>query len=68
MADAPGDDEMQATHDASPAGGGRNELFKAALVAGAVFLLWKAARGAKGLAWTAFGLGMAAYWTGLWPW
>ncbi len=43
-------------------------LFKAVLAAGAVFLLWKAARGAKDLAWTAFGLGVAAYWTGWWPW
>lgn len=43
-------------------------LFKAVLAAGAVFLLWKAARGAKDLAWTAFGLGVAAYWTGFWPW
>jgi hypothetical protein len=46
---------------------GAGGLFKAALVAGAVFLLWKAARGLRGLAWAAFGLGMAAYWTGFRP-
>ena len=40
---------------------------KAALVAGGVFLLWKAARGLRDLGWAAFGLGMAAYWTGFWP-
>lgn len=43
-------------------------LWKAAMVAGAVFLLWKAARGARDLLWGAFGLGFAAYWTGFWPW
>gem|GEM_PF-3869310 len=68
MADDPGDSDMQATRTLDAMAGNRSDLFKAALVAGAVFLLWKAARGAKGLAWTAFGLGMAAYWTGLWPW
>lgn len=41
---------------------------KVLLAAGALFVLWKAAKGAKDLAWTAFGLGMAAYWTGFWPW
>ena len=45
-----------------------DNLFKAAVVAGATFLLWRVARGAKGFAWTAFGLGMALYWTGMWPW
>jgi hypothetical protein len=45
---------------------GRNWLGPAVVVA-AAFLLWKSARGARDLAWTAFGLGMAAYWTGLWP-
>lgn len=54
------------THDVAtdPATGG---LLKAAIVAGAVFLLWKAARGLRGLVWAAFGLGMAAYWTGFRP-
>jgi len=45
-----------------------DNLFKAVVVAGATFLLWRAARGAKGLAWTAFGIGMALYWTGMWRW
>ena len=40
---------------------------KAALIAGGVFLLWRTARGLRSLGWTAFGLGMAAYWTGFWP-
>ncbi len=42
-------------------------LVKAALIAGGVFLLWRTARGLRNLGWTAFGLGMAAYWTGFWP-
>ena len=42
-------------------------LFRIALLAGAVFLAWKAARGLRDLAWSAFGLGVAAYWTGFWP-
>lgn len=42
-------------------------LFRVALVAAAAFLAWKLARGARDLAWSAFGLGMAAYWTGVWP-
>lgn len=54
------------THEA-PTGTGSPGLVKAALVAGAVFLLWKAARGLRDLGWAAFGLGMAAYWTGFWP-
>jgi hypothetical protein len=53
-------------HDAAAAAGSPG-LFRAALVAGAVFLLWKGARGLRDLGWTAFGLGMAAYWTGFWP-
>ena len=58
---------MQTIHDTGTgAGERRDDLFKAALVAGATFLLWRAARGAKGLAWTVFGLAMALYWTGLW--
>ncbi|TYT27162.1 hypothetical protein FZO89_13330 [Luteimonas viscosa] len=46
---------------------GRGRWLGPALVAAAAFLLWKAARGVRDLAWAAFGLGMAAYWTGLWP-
>ena len=42
-------------------------LVKAALIAGGVFLLWRTTRGLRSLGWTAFGLGMAAYWTGFWP-
>lgn len=42
-------------------------VFKTAVVAGLVFLLWKTARGLRDLAWAAFGLGMAAYWLGFWP-
>jgi hypothetical protein len=48
---------------------GRSEgLFKVALVAGAVFLLWRAGRELKGAAWSAFGLAWVAHWSGLWPW
>lgn len=46
---------------------GNDGLFKAALVAGAVFLLWRAGRGLKGAAWSIFGLAWVAHWTGLWP-
>ena len=53
-------------HDTAT-GMGSSGMVKAALVAGAVFLLWKAARGLRDLGWAAFGLGMAAYWTGFWP-
>ncbi|MGJ4727947.1 hypothetical protein [Luteimonas sp. SDU101] len=59
---------MQTIQGLGAAAGRHDGLFKAALVAGAVFLLWKAARGLKGAAWSAFGLACAAYWTGLWPW
>jgi hypothetical protein len=47
--------------------GGRNAWLGPAVVVAAAFLLWKAARGARDVAWAAFGLGMAAYWTGFWP-
>ena len=47
------------THEA-PTGTGSPGLVKAALVAGAVFLLWKAARGLRDLGWAAFGLGLLA--------
>lgn len=43
-------------------------LLKAAMVAAAMFLLWKVARGARDLLWAALGLGFAAWWTGFWPW
>lgn len=42
-------------------------LFRVALVAGAVFLLWQAGRGLKGAAWSAFGLAWAAHRAGMWP-
>ncbi len=42
-----------------------NGLFRAALVAGAVFLLWRIGGGLKGAAWSAFGLAWAAHWTGM---
>jgi hypothetical protein len=32
----------------------------------AAFLAWKVLRGLKSIAWTLFGLGMMAYWTGMW--
>lgn len=44
----------------------RSQLLRLLLAAGAVFLLWKAWRGLKSLFWTAFGLGMALYWSGAW--
>ncbi|HRN62619.1 MAG TPA: hypothetical protein PK743_09420 [Luteimonas sp.] len=60
---------MQTIHGSGTTTGARHgDLFKAALVAAATFLLWRAARGVKGMAWTAFGLAMAAYWTGIRPW
>lgn len=48
-------------------GAARSGWLGPALVVAAAFLLWKAARGARDLGWSAFGLGMAAYWTGVWP-
>lgn len=65
--DGHGDSGMRVTGTSEAADGRRGDALHAALVAGAVFLLWKAARGAKDLAWAAFGLGIAAYWTGFWP-
>ena len=46
------------------AGGGR--LLRWLLAIGAIFLAWRMWRGLKSLAWIAFGLGMALYWTGAW--
>ena len=43
-------------------------LWKAAMLAAAAFVLWKAARGARDLLWGAIGLGFAACWAGFWPW
>ncbi|WP_238345922.1 hypothetical protein [Luteimonas saliphila] len=67
MTDGNGDSDMRATGTSDAAGDRRGDVLHAALVAGAVFVLWKAARSAKDLAWAAFGLGVAAYWTGFWP-
>lgn len=44
----------------------RSQWLRWLLAAGAVFLLWKAWRGLQSLFWTAFGLGMALYWSGAW--
>lgn len=54
----------RATSAASATEGSR--LLRWLLAAGAVFLLWKAWRGLKSVFWTAFGLGMALYWSGAW--
>jgi len=43
-------------------------LFKLAMLAGGVFLLWRGGRAFRGLAWGAFGLAWAAHWSGGWPW
>ena len=45
---------------------GRPQLLRWLMLIGGAFLAWKALRGLKSLFWTAFGLGMAVYWTGLW--
>ena len=59
---------MRVTNEGAINGGAsRNHWLGPALVAATAFLLWKAGRGARDLAWAAFGLGMAAYWTGVWP-
>ena len=39
-------------------------LLHAAVAGGITLLLWRAWRGLCAVFWTAFGLGMAAYWTG----
>lgn len=41
-------------------------LGRLALIAAGAWLAWKVLRGIKGLFWTAFGLGMALYWSGAW--
>lgn len=41
-------------------------LGKIALIAAGTWLAWKLLRGLKGLFWSAFGIGMAIYWTGAW--
>ncbi len=46
----------------------RSRLLRWLLVGGAVFLLWRAARSAKKLFWTLFGIGMALYWSGAAGW
>lgn len=51
---------------AAPAGAERSRLLRWLLAAAAVFIAWRMWRGVKSLFWTAFGLGMALYWTGLW--
>lgn len=59
---------MQASRSPGAVAGHPSGLWKAALVAGAIFLLWKTARGARDLLWGALGLGFVAWWTGFWPW
>jgi len=49
-----------------PGSAGRGQLLRWLLAIGAIFLAWRMWRGLKSLAWIAFGLGMALYWTGAW--
>jgi len=49
-----------------PVGAGRTPWLRWLLAIAAVFLAWKVWRGFKSMFWTLFGLGMAAYWTGMW--
>ncbi len=51
---------------ALPRSAGRPQLLRWLLVIGAVFVAWRMWRGLKSLAWIAFGLGVAMYWTGFW--
>lgn len=51
---------------AAPAGAELSRWLRWLLAAAAVFVAWRMWRGFKSLFWTAFGLGMAFYWTGLW--
>lgn len=51
---------------AAPAGAQRSRWLRWLLAAAAIFVAWRMWRGAKSLFWTAFGLGMAFYWTGMW--
>ena len=41
-------------------------LLRWLLVAAAVFVVWRMARGARKLLWTLFGIAMALYWSGAW--
>jgi hypothetical protein len=47
-------------------GAERSRLLRWLLVAAAVFLVWRMARGARKLLWTLFGIAMALYWSGAW--
>lgn len=51
---------------ATSAEGGRTPWLRWLIALGAVFLAWKAWRGLRSLFWTAFGLGMALFWSGAW--
>lgn len=51
---------------AAPAGAERSRWLRWLLAAAAVFVAWRMWRGFKSLFWTAFGLGMAFWWAGLW--
>src|SRR5690606_38389179 len=51
---------------ALPGDDGRGQLLRWLLAIGALFLAWLMWRGLKSMAWVAFGLGMAMYWTGAW--
>lgn len=52
------------SHDASR----QDNLMKALVAGGAVFLLWKLLSGVRSLLWTAFGLAMAVHWSGMSQW
>ena len=54
-----------AARAASPESG-RTPWLRWLVALGAVFLAWKAWRGLRSLFWTAFGLGMALFWSGAW--
>jgi hypothetical protein len=47
-------------------GAERSRLLRWLLVAAAVFVAWRMARGARKLLWTLFGIAMALYWSGAW--
>jgi hypothetical protein len=44
----------------------RSQWLRWLLVAGAIFVVWKAWRGFKSLFWAFFGLCMAVLWSGIW--